>query len=304
MPTPQEFIEDWPLYTHAEILDFESPDAISRNCEGECEKETTWSRVKDVGVSCLRSSLDFQAVSYICNLCGKASLIVLYRRIDWHRRPELGPAPLGKMHWNVHTRAIAGVGYYSANEWQHGAVQKIGQIPAPSIDVDSQLQKLLGSAAFYYKEGLLCRTHNLGVGAVAYMRRVIEDKTDELIDVVVELAKTYSVEANVIKALADAKTQIQYEEKLRVASDAIPDALKPGGVNPLGQLYKHLSIGVHGKRDRRGMHRRMQISNSSIIHFDDLKEDFEFVFRNLKIEGAERAKFVERVKGRRISKKL
>ena len=277
MPTPQEFIEDWPLYTHAEILDFESPDAISRNCEGECEKETTWSRVKDVGVSCLRSSLDFQAVSYICNLCGKASLIVLYRRIDWHRRPELGPAP---------------VGYYSANEWQHGAVQKIGQIPAPSIDVDSQLQKLLGSAAFYYKEGLLCRTHNLGVGAVAYMRRVIEDKTDELIDVVVELAKTYSVEANVIKALADAKTQIQYEEKLRVASDAIPDALKPGGVNPLGQLYKHLSIGVHGKTDE-----------ECIAIFDDLKEDFEFVFRNLKIEGAERAKFVERVKSR-ISKKL
>ena len=277
MPTPQEFIEDWPLYTRAEILGFEPPNAISRRCEGECEKETTWSQVKTVAVSTMGTSPDFQAVSYVCNLCGKEYLIVLYRKIEWHRKPELGPAPRG---------------YYSINEWQHGAVQKIGQIPAPSIDVDSQLQKRLGSAASYYKEGLLCRTHNLGIGAVAYMRRVIEDKTDELIDVVVELAKTYNVEANIIEALVDAKTQVQYEEKLRVASDGIPDALRPGGVNPLGQLYKHLSIGVHGKTDE-----------ECIAIFDDLKADFEFVFRNLQIEGAERAKFAERVKSR-ISKKL
>jgi hypothetical protein len=123
------------------------------------------------------------------------------------------------------------------------------------------------------------------------MRRVIEEKTDELIDVVVELAKTYNVDANVLKGLSDAKAQVQYEEKLHVASEVIPEALRPGGVNPLGQLYKHLSIGVHGKTDE-----------ECIAIFDDLKADFEYVFRNLQIEGKERAKFAERVKSRTSTK--
>jgi hypothetical protein len=118
MPTQREFIEDWPLYTRAEILNFDPPNAISRRYEGECEKETTWSQIKTVAVSTMGTSSDFQAVSYVCNLRGREYLIVLYRKIDWHRKPELGPAPHG---------------YYSINEWQHGAVQKIGQVPAVEV---------------------------------------------------------------------------------------------------------------------------------------------------------------------------
>jgi hypothetical protein len=278
MPTPQEFVENWPLYTRAEIVNFDVPKAISRNCEGECKKETTWSLRSESGVRCkVEPSTDFESASYMCDLCNERSLTVLYRKLDWLRRPELAPAPQG---------------YYSINEWQYNAVQKVGQIPALSVDLSSELQKRLGPAAIFYKEGLLCRSHNLGVGAVAYMRRVIEDETDELIDVVVGLAKTYNIEANVLQSLTDAKNQIRYEDKLHVASEAIPEALRPGGVNPLGQLYKHLSVGVHGKTDE-----------ECIAIFDDLRADFEFVFRNLQIEGAERAKFAERVKSR-TSKKV
>jgi hypothetical protein len=81
------------------------------------------------------------------------------------------------------------------------------------------------------------------------MRRVVEDKTDELIDVVVELAKTYGVDAKTVETIAKSKDEIQYEQKVRVAAEVIPHAVRPGGVNPLGQLYKHLSIGVHDKTD-------------------------------------------------------
>jgi hypothetical protein len=71
MPTQREFIEDWPLYTRAEILNFDPPNAISRRYEGECEKETTWSQIKTVAVSTMGTSSDFQAVSYVCNLRGR-----------------------------------------------------------------------------------------------------------------------------------------------------------------------------------------------------------------------------------------
>jgi hypothetical protein len=41
MPTPQEFVEKWPLYTKAAMRDFEPPKSTTRTCEG-CKKETRW----------------------------------------------------------------------------------------------------------------------------------------------------------------------------------------------------------------------------------------------------------------------
>lgn len=57
-----------------------------------------------------------------------------------------------------------------------------------------------------------------------------------------------------------AKTQIRYEDKLKVASELVPAALRPGGTNPLGQMYTHLSVGVHRRTD-----------DERIAIFDDLK---------------------------------
>jgi hypothetical protein len=119
------------------------------------------------------------------------------------------------------------------------------------------------------------------------MRRVIEEKTDELIDVVVELAKTHSVDEKTIEALVKAKEQVQYEQKVKVASEVVPDALKPGGVNPFGQLYKHLSSGVHDKTD-----------DECIKIFDDLRQDFEYVFRNLYVQAKDAKEFARRVQQR------
>jgi hypothetical protein len=83
-------------------------------------------------------------------------------------------------------------------------------------------------------------------------------------DVVVEVAQTYGVDEKTIESLRKAKEQVRYEDKLSVASELIPAALRPGGVNPVGQLYTHLSIGLHGKTD-----------DECIAIFDDLKADFE-----------------------------
>jgi hypothetical protein len=171
--------------------------------------------------------------------------------------------------------------------WVHHGVQKIGQLPPHSIDVPGDLAKRLGTTAKYYKEALLCRNHGLGIGAVAYMRRVVEEKTDELIDVVVDLARTYSANDEVVESLIKAKTQVRYEDKLHVASELMPDTLRPGGVNPLGQLYTHLSVGIHGKTD-----------DECIAIVDDLKADFEYVFRNLHVQAEERRQFAQRVQGR------
>jgi hypothetical protein len=122
---------------------------------------------------------------------------------------------------------------------------------------------------------------------MAYLRRVVDEKTDELIDVMAELSRTFGVEEKEISNLLKAKKEVRFEDKMKVAAELIPEAVKPGGVNPLGQLYKHTSVGLHAKTD-----------DECIAIFDDLKADFEYVFRNLHLQAEERREFAKRVQER------
>jgi hypothetical protein len=265
-PTPQEFIEKWPLYTRADIKNFDPPKSITRMC-GPCGKETTWVLSGANGTAVDTSpQLPFQFVGYTCVLCTRNALLVLYRKLDWREDKDSYTTPKHKAYFSV---------------------QKIGQTPPQSIEIPADLKERLGTTANYYRNALVCRAQNYGIGAVAYMRRIVEEKTDELIDVVVELAQTFGEVEKTIESLRKAKEQIRYEDKLKVASELIPAALRPGGVNPVGQLYIHLSIGLHGKTD-----------DECIAVFDDLKADFEYVFRNLHLQATERREFAQRVQER------
>src|ERR1051325_5187552 len=60
-----------------------------------------------------------------------------------------------------------------------------------------------------------------------------------------DLAKTYNVPEEEIQKLLNAKRETRYEDKMKIAANLIPEAVKPAGVNPLGQLYKYTSVGLH-----------------------------------------------------------
>ena len=236
-----------------------------------------------------KPSIYFSYVGYSCGLCDQNTLLVFYQKLDF--KPVERAMPKVPMASGLSNRMPALAPPPKMPSVYHD-VRKIGQVPPPSIDVPSDLAARLGATATYYKQALTCLAHGLGLAAVAYMRRVVEEKTDELIDVVVELARTYNADENLIKELQGAKTQVRYEDKLRVASELIPESMRPGGVNPLGQLYTHLSVGVHGKTD-----------DECVGIFNELKDDFEFVFRNLHIQAEERRAFAARVQSR-AGKKL
>lgn len=265
--TPSEFVENAPLYTQVQIKEFRPPDSITRICErGSCKKETTWfigDRIEGVA-SAGNTRLDFRAAAYSCGLCRHSNLVVIYELLNWSEVP----GSQGKL-------------------YQHTHVRKIGQVPPEDIQVPVELVGRLGSTASHYKKALTCRNSNYGIGAMAYLRRVVDEKTDELIDVMAELSRTYNASDEEIQRLLDSKTQSRYDQKLEVASELIPAALRPGGVNPLGQLYKHTSVGLHGKTD-----------DECVAIFDDLRADFEYVFRNLHNQAEERREFARRVQAR------
>jgi len=265
--TGSEFIENAPLYTQVKIENFTPPDSITRICErSSCKKETTWllgDRL-EASADAGGTSAYLKMAAYSCGLCRNNNLVVIYELLDWCEVP----------------------GTYKAS-YHHTAVRKIGQVPPQDIQVPTELVDRLGNTASHYKKALICRNSSYGIGAMAYLRRVVDEKTDELIDVMAELSQTYTASEEEIERLLDAKKQMRYDQKLEVAAELIPVALKPGGVNPLGQLYKHTSIGLHGKTD-----------DECIAIFDDLRADFEYVFRNLHNQAEERREFSKRVQQR------
>src|SRR5437868_15508413 len=92
-----------------------------------------------------------KGATYVCGLCRKKSVLVLYRKLEWQQKTDTAG------------RAFA-----------YHAVRKIGQSPPPSIEIPAELQTRLGTSAGHYKNGLTCRSLNLGIAAVAYMVRAVE----------------------------------------------------------------------------------------------------------------------------------
>jgi hypothetical protein len=209
-------------------------------CENaKCKRETIWFKAGNLRTELqgTEPDIDLQHVAYECGLCKAKSLGYL-------------PAP----------RMAEG----GPRQYSHKAVRKVGQVPPAGISVPATLNERLGASAPYFKNALICRNSSFGIGALCYLRRVVDEQTDSLIEVMVDLSRTYSVPEEDIEKLLAAKTEVQFKEKLAVAAELVPVALRPGGVNPLGQLYKHTSIGLHSKTDE-----------ECIVIFDDLRQDFE-----------------------------
>jgi hypothetical protein len=259
--TAEDFVIKWPLYTPFEFNEYKSPDRISFDCSV-CSKETTWA------VSFRREERLFFFIEYQCTLCGKANLSVIYRISK--RAPHVYMGPSGQ-----------------ETKYLSVQVQKIGQFPPLSIDIPKSLEKNLGAeATILYKKALINRNEGYGLGSVTYIRRVVEDKTDELIEVVAELAETHNIDSSIVAKIRAVKNErATYEEKLRIAATVLPDSLVVDGANPLGVLYGLVSQGVH------------DLSEKECIYIaDETKSVFEFTFTHLRAETKVRHDFVDKVK--------
>ncbi|MGI6278649.1 MAG: hypothetical protein ACOYJ8_02495 [Patescibacteria group bacterium] len=131
-------------------------------------------------------------------------------------------------------------------------MEKVGQYPAWSIEMDKELEEILGDHAEYYKRGLICESQSYGIGAYAYFRRVTEDVVDDLLELILDLVEEDEQEKYKEK-LEEAKKEKVAEKKINLVKDLLPKSLQVEGVNPLKELYRVLSKGVHNKTDEECM---------------------------------------------------
>jgi hypothetical protein len=130
-----------------------------------------------------------------------------------------------------------------------GSVIKIGEWPPFEIEVSPNLLELLRTDKNLFQKGLEAELKNLGIGAFTYYRRVVENKKDELIDEIIQVAKKVDEGSEVIDSLVKAKETFQFSRAIKDIKPAIPIVLLINGENPLLLLHSALSTGIHGMTD-------------------------------------------------------
>ncbi len=78
------------------------------------------------------------------------------------------------------------------------------------------------------------------------------------------------------------------DEKLRLAASLLARSLRPGGVNPLAHLYEYYSKGIHSESDA-------ECLETGILLRNDFRDDFDYVFKNLRLAVDEAKQYAVRI---------
>lgn len=134
-------------------------------------------------------------------------------------------------------------------------IEKIGQYPAYSITPSKVISQLLNTEdQENYKKALISLSQSYGIGAYAYLRRIIENEIDRFVEGLIEIE--YEGSENIKSEFEKLKEEIksvkqQHEKDHRMSnfldsiSQYLPSSIKIDGENPLKLLYEQLSGGIH-----------------------------------------------------------
>ena len=124
-------------------------------------------------------------------------------------------------------------------------IQKYGELPRAKIPRDKTLQKFMKDDRDNYEKAVICLSHEYGVAAFAYFRRVVENNINRLLDLLQEDIQSSGGATETLEAIQSLRDASPMSEKIKIANLALPAHLQPDGLNPLGRLYQVLSEGVH-----------------------------------------------------------
>jgi hypothetical protein len=131
-----------------------------------------------------------------------------------------------------------------------GFAEKIGQYPPWRIAPSADITRFLGDQTDdLYRKALVSLSQGYGLGALAYLRRVVEDSARALVNL---LAAFTEQEGGPPKAVTELRTLAEGKEietMLKRAADLFPSHLRPGNTNPLATIYDAASIAIHREDD-------------------------------------------------------
>jgi hypothetical protein len=160
---------------------------------------------------------------------------------------------------------------------------KIGQYPELEERVPDTLKGALDEDDLkLYRNALRMRNFNLGVAAVAYMRRVIENRMNDMLEILHEAAIAHNAQAEVVAHHKEMMEEKRFSPKIDYAGTLLPASLRPSGKpNPMAVLHELASDGLHARSDE-----------ECVDIFDACRRTFEYVFGKLRIETEDAKDFV------------
>lgn len=133
---------------------------------------------------------------------------------------------------------------YIENAFINLSIKKIGQLPAFERNPENEvLNYLIDEDKENYKKALSNLSMSYGIGAYAYLRRIIENEIKRLVQDISEL------EYEGVSKVKDAWKEYQSNHNMTSLIDSInpflPKSLKEIGDNPIKILYQQTSGGLH-----------------------------------------------------------
>lgn len=254
----QEILQGWPLYRIFRYMGSSAvsslPQEISIFC-GTCKKEQRWKKQASTARPMISDKRCFSMVTYQCKNCTKAQSHYFYC-------------------WWGGTEDTAVQTFYKA-----------GQFPQLQSEPTAELGKKLDRVNLdLYRKALTSRHHAYGIGALAYLRRVVENRMNDLLDLLAEAAKGDESSIELLKEVEEVKAKRSFDQKISYAARLIPKDLKVGG-NPLDLLHELTSEGMHNKSE-----------DECLEIFDKCKAAFEYVFRQLNVKIEDAKAYIEALK--------
>lgn len=128
---------------------------------------------------------------------------------------------------------------------QNWVVTKVGEFPPYGPSTPAKLTSLLGQHSKLFFKGRQCEIHGQGIGAFAYYRRIVELVKEDILEMILSVARLSTGNEELIAELEMAKKEQQFSKAVSKVKHSLPVSLLISGHNPLTVLHDCLSKGIH-----------------------------------------------------------
>jgi hypothetical protein len=133
--------------------------------------------------------------------------------------------------------------------YETSGIRKVGQSIAWSIEIPKELERDLGEDAKLYKKALVLLSQSYGIGACAYLRRIVENQINPLLAILLEMKQREGAAAEELEEIREAIKRKDFTSKIETAATILPSSITVEGHNPVKLIHDQLSINIHSLSD-------------------------------------------------------
>jgi hypothetical protein len=130
-----------------------------------------------------------------------------------------------------------------------GEAVKVGEWPPFGPPLSAGATSIAGHNKALFLMGHRAEMQGLGIGAMVYYRKVIENQKNHIIDEIIRVGRRTHTSEPQIEKLKAARGEKDFKKAVEIISDAIPQELLMNGYNPLALLEQALTKGSAVEKD-------------------------------------------------------